>query len=129
MQSQPPRVLYVEDDSGLANLFKRHLQRLGFNVHLAESGEEGLEILRRNSFDCLCVDHQLPGCTGLDVIKELASMDLLPPTIMISGVGDGNVAKQAILNGALHYIPKDPLGEYLNSLPTVINSAIEQAGK
>lgn len=125
MYDRTPKILYIEDDRGLANLFKRRLQREGYCVQLAGAAEEGLKILDRDCFDVLCVDHQLPGRSGLDIIRELAAQDRLPPSIMISGSGDEYVANRALELGALMYIPKDNDLAYLNKLPLAIESVME----
>jgi PAS domain S-box-containing protein len=118
------RVLYMEDDSGLARLFKRSLERYGYEVDLAIDGQEGVEMYDAGSYDIVAVDHKMPRMTGLDVIKTFASKGPLPPIIMITGAGDETVAVQAMKLGASDYIIKDPKGRYLELMSSVIERVL-----
>jgi PAS domain S-box-containing protein len=124
--STPARILYMEDDEGLARLFKRNLERAGYQVDLASDGEEGLELYRSGSYDVVCVDHKMPRRSGLDVIGFLVSTGELPPTIMITGEGDETVAVEAMKLGATDYVIKDASARYLELLPSVIERALNK---
>lgn len=118
---KPTRILYMEDDPGMARLFKKKLERMGYAVDLARDGEEGLKMYDAGSYDLVAVDHHLPVYDGLEVIRILASRGNLPPTIMITGTGDEEVAVEAMKLGAGDYVVKDAEGGYLDLLPTVID--------
>ncbi len=122
--SESIRILYMEDDEGLARLFQKKLSRLGYVVDTVPDGEEGLRVHRANPYDLLAVDHMMPGKNGLEVIRELGAEGLLPPTIMITGAGDERVAVEAMKLGATDYIIKDGEGGYLSLMPMVIERAI-----
>ena len=66
----PPRILYIDDDPGLARLVERHLARHGFSVACAESGENGLERLASEAFDLVALDHHMPGIGGLETLRR-----------------------------------------------------------
>ena len=66
-----PHVLYVDDDPGIARLVQRHLQRAGFLVTLAGSGEEALALAAKEHFDAIGLDHYMPGQDGLEVLQAL----------------------------------------------------------
>ncbi|GEM_PF-1835850 len=125
-QSEPVRILYVEDDPGLARLLQKRLTRAGYVVDLARDGEEGLTAYRSGSYDVLCVDHQMPGRTGLEVIRALSSEGILPPTIMVTGAGDEAVAVEAMRLGASDYLIKDAGNRYLDLIPSIIQGALEK---
>ena len=118
---KPTRILYMEDDPGMARLFKKKLERMGYSVDLARDGEEGLNMYDAGSYDLVAVDHHLPVYDGLEVIRTLASRGNLPPMIMITGTGDEEVAVEAMKLGAGDYVVKDAEGGYLDLLPTVID--------
>src|SRR3954452_14495006 len=124
--SQPVRVLYMEDDTGAARLFQKKLERLGYEVHLARDGEEGLAMYEASSYDVLAVDQRMPVYDGLEVIRILAARGPLLPTIMITGAGDEKVAVEAMKLGAGDYIVKDIDGGYLELLPTVIEQLLQR---
>jgi len=118
------RVLYMEDDRGLALLMQRKLKPFGYLVDLAVDGSEGLAMCERGSWDVLIVDHKMPGHSGLEVIRTLASRKALPVSIMITGVGDETVAVEAMKLGASDYVIKDTIGRYLELMPSVIMQAL-----
>ncbi|MBI5248504.1 MAG: sigma 54-interacting transcriptional regulator [Desulfomonile tiedjei] len=125
MQSATPhRVLYMEDDKGLAILMRRKLERCGYKVDLAYDGAEGLTMCESGSWDAIIVDHKMPRVSGLEVIRSLASRNALPASIMITGAGDETVAVEALKLGASDYVIKDVDGRYLELLPSVIEQAL-----
>lgn len=119
-----PRVLYIEDDRGLALLLKKRLERQGFEVDLAVNGEEGLHLFDPQNHDIIAVDQNMPGLDGLDVIKTLTSYDPIPPIVMITGNGDERVAVEAMKLGARDYIVKDVDGGYLELMPSVLTQLL-----
>ncbi|RMF59979.1 MAG: response regulator [Calditrichaeota bacterium] len=116
------RVLYLEDERGLAHIFQKKLEKAGFEVALAISGEEGLQKLEANDYDVLVVDYNLPGMNGLEVIRHLARKNRLIPTIMLTSTGNEQIAVEAMKAGAADYIVKEP--GYLELLPIVINQIL-----
>ncbi len=114
------RILYVEDDEGLRRLFQKLLTRAGCEVSLAKNGQEGLTMLQAVTYDVLLIDQEMPGMTGLDVIRVLKDRGELLPTIMITGEGDERIAVEALKLGADDYVIKDVEGRYLDLMPSVI---------
>lgn len=119
-------ILCMEDDAGLARLLQKHLSRTGFNVEIAVNGSEGITKCLNHDYDVLIVDHFMPGYNGLQVIGRLADENRLPPTIMVTGNGNEQIAVEALKLGAVDYVVKDGSGAYLNLLPAVINQALER---
>jgi len=125
MASTPPiRILYMEDDPGLARLLQKKLERSGYAVDLARNGEEGLEMFAAGAYDVVAVDQTMPGRDGLEVIGILASRDPLTPTIMVTGTGDERTAVRALQRGACDYIVKDAECRFFDLLPAVIEQAL-----
>jgi DNA-binding response OmpR family regulator len=77
---KPIRILYMEDDKGLARLLQRKMRREGYDVDMIYDGLKGLAILAKQAYDVLLVDHKMPGFSGLEVIRRLAAGAMLPPT-------------------------------------------------
>ena len=125
-ESTPVRILYMEDDPGLARLFQKRLERVGYTVDLARDGEEGLAMYEAGSYDVVAVDQQMPIHTGLEVIRRLASRGPLPPLIVITGTGSEQIAVEAMKLGARDYVVKDTDGGYLELLPAVIEQILQQ---
>ncbi len=120
------RVLYMEDDVGMAPLLKRRLVQAGYSVDLAGDGEEGLATYHAGSCDVVAVDQSMLVQSGLEVIQILASEGPLPPTIMITGTGSEDIAVEAMKLGADDYVVKDVDCGYLDLVPTVIEQVLEQ---
>ncbi len=118
------RIAYMEDDKGLARLFQKRMHKHGFEVDVAHDGEQGLTMLDNGDYDFLAVDHKMPRRTGLEVIQTLATKGHLPPTIMITGAANENVALEAMKLGAIDYIIKDADLRYLDLVPVLIEQAL-----
>ncbi len=125
-KTQPIRILYMEDDAGLARLFQKKLSRAGYIVDIARDGREGLEMYNAGSYDVVATDQAMPVHSGLEVISILAAQDSLPPTIMVTGTGNEQIAVEAMKLGASDYIVKDVDGGYLDLLPAVIERVLQQ---
>lgn len=119
-------ILYIEDDKGLARLLQRKMHREGCRVDIAHDGPAGLAILEKKSYDVLLTDYKMPGLSGLEVIRRLAGIGKLPPTVMITGAGDETKAVEAMKLGAGDYMVKDTAGGYLELLPLVIEKILNQ---
>ena len=124
--SQSIRILYIEDDQGLARLLQRKMRREGFAVDLAHDGKKGLAAYEKHPYDVLLVDHRLPGYSGLEIIRRLTASGKLPPTVMVTGAGDEKVAVEAIKLGAADYIVKDLEGGYLELMPAVVENILNR---
>ncbi len=125
-ESGPIRILYMEDDPGLARLFEKRLERAGYIVDIARNGEEGLAMYEAGSYDVVATDQQMPVHTGLDVIRIMAAQGPLPPMIMVTGTGSERIAVEAMKLGAGDYVVKDVEGGYLSLLPTVIEQVLQR---
>jgi PAS domain S-box-containing protein/putative nucleotidyltransferase with HDIG domain len=125
-QSAAIRILYIEDDPGLARLIQKRLGKRGYTVDIASDGEEGIKKYEADSYDLVFVDQTLPVYDGLEVIRILGSNGSLPPTVMVTGTGDERVAVEAMKLGAEDYIVKDVEGGYLELLPSVVEKVLQQ---
>jgi len=65
------RALIIEDEKNLAGLLRGYLEREGFEVHEAFSGETGLAVARRIEPDVVVLDWMLPGLDGMEILREL----------------------------------------------------------
>lgn len=118
------RILYIEDEPGAARHVQKHLSRKGYEVDLAEDGEQGIEILALKQHDVLLLDQRMPGMHGIDVIRKLVEQNALPITIMVTGAGDEATAVEAIKLGASDYLVKETSPAYLDRIPTTIEKAL-----
>ena len=122
----PIRVLYVDDDPALARLVQRSLERKGFAVRHATSGEEGLKLLQAGGIDAVALDHHLPDQTGLNLLPRIRELPNAPPVIYVTGSDDIHVAVSALKEGAADYVFKDTEGQFRDLLGTSIEAALRQ---
>jgi len=120
------RILYVEDDAGLARPAQRRLERLaGFCVATAASGEEGMQALAEDTPEVVVIDYILPDMDGLDVLKIIEQQYPSVVAIMVTGAGDESIAVEAMKHHAMAYIVKDAAGIYLDRLSERIKRLVE----
>lgn len=118
------RILYMEDNPGLARLLQKILQRRGFVIDIATNGQEGLAMLDASNYDLLLLDYNMPFLGGIEVIRALTAKNTLPPTIMVTGEGNEMVAVAALKLGAADYVVKDTEMKFLDLLPSVIDQVL-----
>ncbi|MCG7394107.1 response regulator [Microvirga sp. ACRRW] len=126
-ETQPIRLLYIDDDPGLGRLVERSLARHGFEVTHALSGDEGLQHLAAKSFDVIALDHFMPGKQGLEVLAEMKTLSDPPPVVYVTGADEGRIAVAAIKAGASDYVIKDVGGVFLDLLRSAAEQALEAA--
>jgi DNA-binding NtrC family response regulator len=117
------RILAIDDESNIRRLLTNELEREGFRVATAATGEQGLELVERECFDLALVDLKLPGMSGIDVIRRIRRMHLPVDAIVITGHGDIDMAVQSMKMGALDFIIK-PFK--LSKLVPLIDQAVRQ---
>ena len=85
--NEPPRarLLVVEDEQLIRELYARVLSLEGYEVETAEDGVAGLECLAREHFDVVLMDRQMPRLDGASMLLAMRSAGSRIPMIMISG--------------------------------------------
>jgi signal transduction histidine kinase len=117
------RILYIEDDMGLARLLQKRMSRSGFTVDIATSAEEGRTMMQENHYDLILLDYHLPGISGLELLEELSPLCNHCPFIILTSSGDERVALKALEMGAADYAVKDTGQLYLELLPAIMQAA------
>jgi two-component system, OmpR family, response regulator RegX3 len=119
------RVLIVEDEPGLAESVKYALGAEGFEVLVADTGVEGLELARSHQPDLVLLDLMLPGMSGLDVCRQIRTSSDVP--IIMLTAKDAESDKVAGLElGADDYVTK-PFS--MRELTARVRAHIRRAGK
>lgn len=91
----PAKILIVDDESGILDEVKGFFEEEGFLVFTAESGEEGIQILKREKPDVLILDMKLPDMSGLLVLKVSKENSPLTKVIVNTGYVDQSLIDQA----------------------------------
>ena len=77
-------ILIIEDDKKIANYSKEGFEEEKFVVDIAGSGEEGLELFKKSTYDAIVLDWMLPGIDGLEVCKKIRESGSSVPIIMLT---------------------------------------------
>lgn len=82
------RILYVDDEEGLASLGKEFLEDMGYQVTAVTNSVEALQTFRTNPehFDLIVTDQTMPGLTGQELAVEIAKVAPQVPVILCSGL-------------------------------------------
>jgi DNA-binding NtrC family response regulator len=121
---RPATLLIIEDEERMRRLLELVLKQEGYELMLADSGEEGIRLLNNGTrIDLIVTDLQLGHSSGLDVLE--AAKRVLPgvPVVIITGFGTVKSAVEAMQKGAYDYISK-PVDH--DELKIVISRALEQ---
>ena len=100
------RILVIDDEPNICRLLQRYLSRLGYEVQIAGSVPEALEVLAGARFDLVLTDLRLPGPSGLDLLVEVRSRSPGTRTILMSAHADVYAAAAAIERGVDQLIVK-----------------------
>ena len=117
------KIFIVDDELVMRKSLSGWLERDGYEVDTAKSGEEAIEKLKKTRFDLLLVDIKMEGISGLDVLKHVRENDPDVAVVMITAYGSISTAIEAMKNGAHDYLlkPFDP-----DELGVLIEKIIEQ---
>jgi two-component system response regulator PilR (NtrC family) len=117
------RVLVVDDEQSMRDLLAITLEKQGYDVTVADSGETAVDNIRRTVFDAVITDMKMVKVSGLEVLR--VTKDLSPETavIVITAVGSTETAVEAMKLGAYDYITK-PFK--LDEINLIVKNALER---
>ena len=100
------RVLLIDDDADILISVGRYLREQGHQLHVAESGSQGLDILQRETIDVVITDLKMPQMDGFEVLRRIKKIAPETEVIMITGYGDIDGAVRAMREGAADFFTK-----------------------
>ncbi len=103
---QPLKVLVIEDERRVAEVFSDFIRSQGHYPIVAESAEAGLELVNRFYPDAMILDVYLPGMSGVQLLQLLKDRQPPLPSVVISGVASEEEAGQCLQLGALDILRK-----------------------
>jgi DNA-binding response OmpR family regulator len=107
------RILLIEDDEMIRDLYKTVFSSSGLFVDDVGTGENGLESLMKNHYDLVLLDMMLPGIDGIEVLTRLKQMpNIQVKVVVLSNLGQEDVIKKAMDLGAIDYVSKVALSPY-----------------
>jgi PAS domain S-box-containing protein len=124
MKETKHKILFVEDDKVDQMAFERFARQEDFPYEyvIANSVKETKKILEMEQFDAAVTDYSLGDGTAFDLFDKLKDI----PTIIVTGVGNEEIAIKAMEVGAYDYLIKDPEGNYLKTLPITVDNALNR---
>ncbi len=118
-----PRILVVDDEADLRELFEITLIKMGLDVDTADCVAAALERLKQTEYAMVITDMRLPDGFGMDLVHEIANKHRNTPIAVITAFGSTDNAIAALKAGAFDYISK-PVS--LSQLRTLVTSALRQ---
>jgi DNA-binding NtrC family response regulator len=99
-------ILIVDDEPIVREALRDWLVDASYEVQTAETGEEGLEILKDQDISLVILDVRLPGRTGIRVLEEMKGMKPDIKAIVITAYASPQMRDEAMRLGALQYMTK-----------------------
>ncbi|HEY8077750.1 MAG TPA: sigma-54 dependent transcriptional regulator [Labilithrix sp.] len=106
MLPEKKQVLIVDDEPNLRKILAAQLSRDGYDVLLAEDGEQGLSLLREHHIDLVVTDLKMPKVDGMTLLREALRESPTLPIVMITAHGTVDTAVEALKLGAFDYLTK-----------------------
>ena len=111
--SKAARILVVDDEPHVRTMIGSTLERQGYDVQLASSGREGLEILERNDFDLVLTDIIMQDGNGITLLDRIHGQQPQLPVVMVTAIHNISVAIDSMRRGAYDYLLKPFEREHL----------------
>lgn len=100
------KVLLIDDEANFRMLTDMLLKRLGYDVSLADNGWNGLELYRREHPDVIVLDLNMPGMDGVEVLKQIRTVDHKQPVIVLTGDRSPQTERQVRALGVSEFLVK-----------------------
>ena len=100
------RILIVDDEETIRLALRKFLRSRGYEVEIAGSGDQALQILDKQSFSLMLCDVRMPGMTGVQVVPQARQRDHDLAIIMLTAVNDAATATEVLSAGASDYLMK-----------------------
>lgn len=106
--SSTAKILLIEDDEFIRDLYKRQLNLANIPTDAATNAKEGLELLAKTFYDLILLDIMLPSVNGLEILKQIKANEKTKniPVVLLTNLGQDAIMKEAFRLGAKAYIIK-----------------------
>lgn len=116
------RVLVIDDEPDMLDILRDLLESERFAVEVVDSGEQAIELFRRDPFDVAITDLRMPGIDGLETLQELRRLDPQLPVIVVTGFTSTDTERQCREAGAFECLHK-PVD--LDDLLRIVGEAVQ----
>lgn len=100
------KILWTDDEIDLLRAHIIFLQEKGFEVVTANNGSDAIELVRKDFFDIIFLDENMPGLSGLQTLNEIKSIDPNVPVVMITKSEEEDIMDEAIGSKMADYLIK-----------------------
>jgi excisionase family DNA binding protein len=100
------RILVIDDEAPIRQLFKETLEARSYHVITAKSGTEALQLVRGGDFDLIFLDLKLPGMDGAEVFRQIRQVNDSVPVVVITGYPMGELMVKALEQGPIGVMKK-----------------------
>ena len=100
------KALIVDDEPDICEILNDYLVLKGFEPEITHSGKEALEILSTGLPDLVVLDVNMPGISGIGVLREMKKRSYQVAVVVLTGLRDIDTAKEAMACGALDFLVK-----------------------
>lgn len=116
-------ILVVDDVPAMSEQYAYDLKRVGkYEVIVAASGEEALDILGREPVDCVVLDLEMPGTDGFGVLRGMQHRGIETPVIVYTGAGSYDRCVQAVRLGAYGFVDKaEPIERVVQEIENAVS--------
>ena len=115
-------LLIIDDEKNIREGLGANFEMEGYNVKLAENGQQGLEFISKGDIDLVITDLRMPGISGEEVLRKVTTETPGIPVIVLTGHGSIDSAVDAMRNGAYDFLTK-PLN--LDQLTMIVKRALQ----
>jgi CheY-like chemotaxis protein len=114
------RILIADDEPAIRDILVECVNGFdhgqAYAVSTASDGPDALEAVKRDRPELVLLDHNMPGMTGLEVLKKILQFDPGIRVVMITGTMNDGDAAEALKSGAFSYVPKPFDLQYIDAL-------------
>ncbi|MEX0867424.1 MAG: sigma-54 dependent transcriptional regulator [Pirellulales bacterium] len=100
------KLLFADDEKSLQQLMSNELPRMGHEVTVCPDGLTAAAALERNTYDCILVDLDMPGLSGIEVISHCKELSPETDAVVLTGKSSLETAVAALRHGAFDYLTK-----------------------
>jgi len=103
-------ILVIDDEETIRLLFKETLEDSGHRVITADTGSQGLKLVKKQDFDLVFLDLKMPGMDGAELFRQIKTIKPKLPVTIITGYPDSDMMNRALAQGPFGVMNK-PFGE------------------
>lgn len=117
------RILLVDDEVITLKLTKKFLGNNGFDIEIASTSTDAIQLLTSEKFDLIVIDITMPTLSGFDLVQLMQSFDIDTPVIFLSNNDNQWSIEESYSLGAKRFVSKE---REFNQLPEIIREVLEQ---